>query len=230
MIVAERTQQLKDASLTDPLTRLRNRRFIYEVLGTDIQAFINQKQFLKNRPGKRRDLSVLQVFGLFQVDIDHFKEVNDQYGHEAGDEILRQLAELLRGSVRADDAVMRMGGEEFLAVLKKTMPEYLPLYAEKIRRLVEERPFTLPQGPILRMTISIGYAGVPVYADQPKLLSFEQTMILADMGLYAAKDRGRNKAVGVKAGSSLPSDENSILQMFGSLDYALRNKLLEIEE
>ena len=229
-IVAERTQQLKDASLTDPLTRLRNRRFIEEILCTDIQAFINQKQFLKNRPEQRRDLSAVQVFGFFQVDIDHFKEVNDRYGHEAGDEILRQLAELLGGSVRVDDAVMRMGGEEFLVVLKKTMPEYLPLYAEKIRRGVEERPFTLPQGRILRKTISIGYAGLPVYADQPRLLSFEQTIILADLGLYAAKKGGRNRAVRIKAGSSLPADDNAILQMVGSLDYALRNKFLEIEE
>ncbi len=66
-----------------------------------------------------------EVFGVFLLDMDHFKQVNDTYGHDAGDQILKQFAEILLGSVRKDDVIVRLGGEEFLVVLKKTKPEYL---------------------------------------------------------------------------------------------------------
>jgi hypothetical protein len=116
-IVAERTQQLREAaeqlreaSLIDPLTGLRNRRFITEVLQADISAFINFKHYVLKAKNQRRNNSENAVFGLFLLDIDFFKKVNDIYGHDAGDRVLKQLATILTGSVRLDDAVMRVGG------------------------------------------------------------------------------------------------------------------------
>ncbi len=218
-LVAKRTQQLKEATLTDPLTGLRNRRFITEILQNDVSAFVGFKHHVLEAR-KRGQLGDV-VFGLFMLDMDHFKTVNDTYGHDAGDQVLKQFAEILKASVRQDDAVMRVGGEEFLVVLKKTLPEYLPEYAAKLLKTVAETPFDLGDGLRIHKTCSIGYTRFPLYAEHPDLLSFEQTLMVADLGLYYAKHHGRNRAVPLEEGTHVPEHDEAVRKAVTSLDEAL---------
>jgi diguanylate cyclase (GGDEF)-like protein len=230
-LVALRTQELKEASLTDPLTGLRNRRFIQEILTNDITAFVNFKKYLLSAKD-RRQIEEMQhtVFGLLLFDIDHFKVVNDTHGHDAGDQVLQQFAQLLKDAVRADDAVLRIGGEEFLIVLKKTKLEYLDIFVEKIMKRVQETGFVIGENLTIRRTCSIGYTVFPFYADQPERLSFEQTMMVADLGLYHAKEQGRNLAVRIGAASHVPQNEEEVKKMVTSLEFAQQLKFTKVNK
>ncbi len=227
-IVAERTQQLRDASLTDPLTGLRNRRFIMDVLKSDISAYIGHRKHALKASDSRDPSAENKVFGLFVLDIDFFKKVNDTYGHDAGDRVLKQFADILTSSVRTDDVVMRTGGEEFLVVLKKTRPEYLPVFASKVLSKVASAPFDLGNGTILRKTCSIGFVSFPVYPKQPDLLTFEQSMMVADLGMYVAKQQGRNQGVCLAEGRHAPDNEENLQKMATTLEFALEEGYLQV--
>ncbi len=234
-IVAERTQQLHDASqsllqatLTDPLTGLRNRRFMHEVLQGEVDAFLKRKQFLLSARDQREAALEDTVFGLFLLDIDFFKLVNDIHGHDAGDQVLKQFAALLMESVRQDDAVLRLGGEEFLLVLKHVAPCHLAAFAAKILKKVTDARFAIGGGETLRKTCSIGYVGLPVYREQPGLLTFEQSTMVADLGLLYAKAHGRDQGILMEAGPRLPSGKEGIQKSVTSLDFALKEGYLQI--
>ena len=122
------------------------------------------------------------------ADIDHFKRVNDTYGHAAGDIVLRHVAQLIQGDVRANDTVGRYGGEEFLLVLPEADVEQAAAAAEKLRRLVGRTPATLPDGEQLAVTISIGVA-----AGSGQGLRLDTITRDADTALYAAKSLGRDQ-------------------------------------
>ncbi len=234
-IVAERTQQLHDASedllqatLTDPLTGLRNRRFMHEVLQSDAAAFIKHKQFLLNAQNHRETKLENAVFGIFLLDIDFFKRVNDTHGHDAGDQVLKQFAALLMDSVRLDDAVLRLGGEEFLVVLKRIVPDHLAIFAAKILEKVAATHFDIGGGTTVRRTTSIGYVSLPVYREQPGLLTFEQCTMIADLGLLYAKGHGRNQGILLEAGPRIPSGKEIIQKTVTSLEFALNEGYLQI--
>ena len=228
-LVAQRTRELKEATLTDPLTGLRNRRFISEILTSDIKAFVSYKQYLAEEADKRATQNNKNaVFGLFILDIDHFKQVNDTHGHEAGDNLLKQLALLLKSSVREDDTVIRLGGEEFLVILKKTAPYYLNEYAAKIRRLIAETNFELAEKISLTKTCSLGYIAFPVFEKSPLVFSFEQALMLADLGLYYAKNHGRNQAVKIVPLDKIPL-ESEVKKITVSLDYGISEGFFTIE-
>ncbi len=169
------------------------------------------------------------MFGLFMMDIDFFKKVNDTYGHDAGDRVLKQFAKILTDSVRQDDIVMRVGGEEFLVVLKKTIPEYLHVFAAKILQNVAAMPFAIGGGTTIHKTCSIGYASFPFYKQQPGLLTFDQSIMIADLGLFYAKNHGRYQGVFLKAGPRLPSGEEIIQKTVNSLEFALQEGYLQID-
>ncbi len=166
--------QLRESALRDPLTGLRNRRFLEE----SVELLIAQT--LRNRS----HLAVLMV------DIDYFKIVNDTYGHDAGDTVIRFVAKLLQETVRASDWVVRFGGEEFLVVLVDTPAEAALPVAEKIRSRLETAEIALPTGETIRKTLSIGVADFPADAD-----GFWQVVKFADVALYHAKESGRNRVV-----------------------------------
>lgn len=227
-LVAQRTRELRDASLTDPLTGLRNRRFISEVLHNDVAAFVGYKNYVLNAENPREGMTGKEVFGLFLMDMDHFKHVNDSYGHDAGDKVLKQFSEILLSLVRKDDVVIRLGGEEFLVVLKKTKPHYLDTFAKKVLEAVAARPFDIGDGQIIRKTCSIGYACFPMFHGHPELLSFEQCMMVADMAMYHAKHQGRNQAVFLCEGPHIPENDEVVRKLSGHLDYAIAESFLQI--
>jgi len=185
-------QQIEEASLTDPLTRLRNRRYLEQTIGGDLEVAA--------RGGTDRDLIILMA------DLDHFKSVNDQYGHAAGDAVLAALARLLQQTFRTSDSIIRWGGEEFLIVVRFTDRAYAAELAEKLRMAVAAHPFAIGEGTILRRTCSIGFASWPFSRTHPHAIHFEHVAGLADAALYAAKHRGRDAWVGV----TLADDDDPI--------------------
>lgn len=171
-------QITKEQALKDPLTHCHNRRFM--------DQFLVQFEGLNKR--KPRNL------GFIMADLDHFKMVNDEYGHQAGDEILRQLADILRKNIRQSDLLIRYGGEEFLIILLETEAEgQSEMVAEKLRNAVESTRLNLPDGGYIAKTISMGVAEFPYDGDQLyKVIKF------ADIALYQAKEQGRNRVLRFK--------------------------------
>jgi two-component system, cell cycle response regulator len=163
---------LQVKALTDPLTRLANRAQFDEFLDEQFRL-----AYAQERP-----------LALIFIDLDHFKSVNDTYGHPAGDEVLRRVGRVLRSSVRNVDMVARYGGEEFAVVLTGSDTDAAALRAEAIRKCLESETIQF-DGRAIRVTLSAGVAGT----DGKKL--FSQSLQLtnaADRAVYAAKNAGRN--------------------------------------
>ncbi len=163
--------RLHRVAVTDPLTGAYNREFLHQRLPSEIEAAID-----RDRP-----LSVALV------DVDHFKAVNDQYGHGTGDVVLAEVARRLRGAIRGGDLLVRYGGEEFLAVLPKADAGRAWEVGERMRQRVAERAFDVGDGLALLLRISIGIAQWRMGETMPDLIE------RADVALYGAKQRGRNR-------------------------------------
>lgn len=195
--------QLEAISLSDPLTGLNNRRYLQKLIPMDIakvQREYNHKIF--NLPEKKPSLDLT----FFILDVDYFKSVNDVYGHNAGDQLLIQLSDLLTKICRESDCVVRWGGEEFLIVSRFADRDEAPLMSERIRKSIERHDFELPNGGTLKKTCSIGFACYPFLRNQPLALSWEQVIDIADRALYAAKKSGRNRCIGLAANNITDSD------------------------
>ena len=192
-------QELRDASLTDPLTGARNRRYFQVSVEGDVQqairSFQNEKGDIR---GRNRDL----VFYI--IDVDHFKEVNDIYGHAAGDEVLAEMTRRIQSAIRMSDVLVRWGGEEFLVVSRYTERSEAATLAARVLRAVGKEPFPLKNvSASLRRTCSVGWAAFPWFCDSPETVRYEVVVELADRALYAAKQGGRNRAIGL-----LPVEED----------------------
>lgn len=188
--------KLSDLVVRDTLTNLHNRRFLQELMPVETARLDRAAADLASgrRPAPEAAL------GLYMIDLDFFKQVNDTHGHAAGDAVLQQSARLLTGALRKQDKLVRWGGEEFVAVAWLKHREDGPLVAEKLRRAIEDAAFLLPGGQVLRKTASIGFSLMPFLPADPKALSWEQVLALADAALYMAKAEGRNRCVGVQGG------------------------------
>ncbi len=187
-------RRIEEASLTDPLTRLRNRRFLDQGIESDLDLSARRHEDGHTGSGET-DLAFLLL------DLDHFKTVNDTYGHAAGDAVLSQTADLLRSTCRASDHLVRWGGEEFLLVARFCDRADAPTLAEKIRATIAAHPFRLDDGLEIRRTASIGFAVYPFAPAAPRAVGWQEIVAMADLALYAAKRRGRNRWVGVEAGT-----------------------------
>jgi diguanylate cyclase (GGDEF)-like protein len=203
-MVQHRTQELKEAmealrnqSLTDPLTGLRNRRYLGVCLPEDLAQVTRVHHGILRGQTDRLAVNIDLLF--LMVDIDHFKTVNDQHGHAAGDLVLQQVGTILREATRDSDTVIRWGGEEFLVLARNSSRSEGSIVAERIRTRMEAHTFELGDGESLHRTCSIGFAIFPFVSDQPEALPWEQVVNLADQSLYAAKRGGRNAWVGLVA-------------------------------
>ncbi|MGO7541896.1 PleD family two-component system response regulator [Rhizobium ruizarguesonis] len=172
-------KQTIELAVTDPLTGLYNRRYLD-----------NHLNVLFNRSMARgRPLSVLIT------DIDRFKQVNDTYGHDGGDEVLREFSNRVRSTIRGADLACRYGGEEFVVVMPDTSPEIAATVAERLRAAIESAPFMLKHsGEALNVTASFGIA-----SRITSVLTPDQLMKQADLALYEAKNTGRNRVVAAAA-------------------------------
>jgi len=165
-------RKLRELSVHDPLTGLYNRGYFNTALMGEIKKLSRQKSWLS----------------CILLDIDHFKHINDQFGHLTGDAILVQLARLLKEIPRETDIVARYGGEEFVLLLPQTDPAGAVQLAEKIRTAVAERPFQ-HQDLTVPVSISLGVHGIQNFLEGRNLLQY------ADEALYQAKESGRNRTV-----------------------------------
>ncbi len=190
--------KLSDLVVRDTLTKLHNRRFLQELMPVETARLDRDATDLASG----RKIAPEAALGLYMLDLDFFKQVNDTHGHAAGDAVLQQSARLLSASLRKQDKLVRWGGEEFVAVAWLKRREDAPVVAEKLRRTVAGAEFLLPDGQILRKTVSIGFSLMPFLPTDPLALSWEQTLALADAALYAAKAEGRNRWVGVQGGQT----------------------------
>jgi len=179
--LAEREKQLsslndklREISLTDGLTKVDNRRSLEERLHEMWEHSVRLHEPL----------------AIVMCDIDKFKSVNDNYGHQAGDAVLQQFARLLKDEAREIDRVGRYGGEEFLLILPGTVLDAAVTFAERLREKVANHTFTFPGGTLER-TMSCGVSASP----HPKVKDQEALLRTADDALYVAKETGRNRVV-----------------------------------
>jgi diguanylate cyclase (GGDEF)-like protein len=176
-------RQLERLALADYLTGLPNRR-----------AFFDEAQRLLSRAARHGGRLCVAI-----LDLDHFKRVNDNYGHGAGDKLLYDIAQLCRSALRAGDIVARYGGEEFALLCTGADLGAARKACERIRRQIEQHVFAVdPQTP-LKITVSIGVAEIDPHRP------FDQALSAADRALYAAKRAGRNRVV---AASPIEADES----------------------
>lgn len=170
-----KNKELERLSISDGLTGLYNHRHIHALLREEFER--------ADRTGERLTVAMF--------DLDRFKSVNDNYGHQAGDRVLEQMSELLRESAREIDRLGRYGGEEFMGLLPGTGIDDAEVFVERVRREVARRPFDIGGDEPLHMTISAGVASYP----HETINSPETLVRLADESLYAAKTTGRNRVV-----------------------------------
>ena len=170
-------EQQKELAVRDGLTGLYNRRAFDELLATAVAR--------EDRQGGR--------FGLLILDLDHFKKLNDTYGHPAGDAALKSAAEVLRHHLRKGDQAARYGGEEFVAILPGTDEAGAQHLAERVREAVEKNRLVF-EGARLSLTASFGLAMWPRDGKDPDAL-----LASADRALYAAKQAGRNRVTAASA-------------------------------
>jgi len=204
-------QALKDVSLTDPLTGLRNRRFLEQNLAGEVCQCLRHYEDWRRHPEQPAPVDADMIF--LMVDIDHFKRVNDDWGHPAGDAVLVQMRARLQQACRESDYLVRWGGEEFLVVARATSVQAAPDFAERIRAAVAGVPFEIEAGAPLALTCSVGYSALPFLSSQPERLDWTQVVGLADQALYMAKRSGRNAWVGLSATPLTPTvtDINDLL-------------------
>jgi len=171
-----RMELLEEESITDPLIRIYNRRYLDRRLANEIAL------------AKRHGLEL----SILMVDIDHFKAINDAYGHQAGDLVLSYLGELILNAIRQTDIAARYGGEEFVIIAPETDAEAAADLAERLRKNVSEHELVLAsagsENRIIRINISIGVAEL-----DEQIKSAEQLVDCSDVAMYQAKAAGRNR-------------------------------------
>lgn len=182
-------EELERLAATDMLTGLNNRRnFMSLATGEVARA---------QRYGRPITVAL--------ADLDHFKRINDEYGHEAGDIALKSFAGLVRSTLRHADIAGRYGGEEFAFVFPETTPQEAAVISNRLRRRLDESGIMLPSGETIALTLSIGLADAA-------MLSLEEALRIADHALYQAKAGGRNAVVLAPAAgiSIIPPDSDEI--------------------
>ncbi len=172
----QRVAELEKLSSTDALTGAWNRAHFDRVIGSELA----------------RSLRLKQPLAMLMLDIDHFKRVNDRFGHQAGDSVLRELVGLVGASVRASDMLFRWGGEEFVVLVPATGYRNAAVVAESLRSRVEAHSFAT----VGRVTVSVGVAEHSINE------SAQEWFARVDAALYAAKEGGRNRAIVERKGSS----------------------------
>ncbi|BAU23791.1 hypothetical protein THC_1426 [Caldimicrobium thiodismutans] len=167
-------KEYRELSIRDPLLGIYNRRFLIEML--------KKEEKKAKRTGK--------PFSIILADLDHFKKINDTYGHFVGDRILKEFSDLVGSLIRGMDYFARFGGEEFLIMLPEISKDSAVLVAERIRKALEKHEILISEGQTIKLTASFGVAEYPADA-----LNYEGLIKKADTRLYQAKAEGRNRVV-----------------------------------
>lgn len=160
-------KEFHQMALIDPLTRVYNRRYFEEIVDNDG--------------------GLLLPYSMIMFDIDHFKNLNDTYGHEFGDRVLKKLCSIVSANLRDENTLVRVGGEEFVILLPDTEVKIAQQIAERIRKMVSEFEMKFREGTDVKITISLGVSSMKQND------SFKELFLRSDKALYASKQNGRNK-------------------------------------
>ncbi len=171
-----------------------NKRLAYFAERDPLSGLLNRRAMLAWLEQARAG-AANSALGLLLLDIDHFKSINDRFGHAAGDAVIVELARRLQELLREDDRLARWGGEEFLIVVREIRPGHLEALAERILGRIGDEPFALAAG-AFSVSLSAGFAAYPL-ASESAAAGWEAHLVLADQALFLAKRRGRNRACGV---------------------------------
>jgi diguanylate cyclase (GGDEF)-like protein len=188
--------ELQEISFTDSLTGVWNRRYLEEILTSEAGQVLRNYQRARGGDVRKMDHRDL-VF--IMVDVDFFKQVNDLYGHPAGDRLLQLVAERLSTVMRKSDVLVRWGGEEFLIMSRSTDTSGTPAFCSRVLQVMSSTPFDLDHGVSVKKTCSIGWASYPWCRTAYEAICAEESIALADAALYRAKALGRNQGVGILA-------------------------------
>ncbi len=214
-LLARRNEELGFHSIRDPLTSLYNRRHF--------QNFISEKPAETDR---RRGAIEKPVQAILLIDLDHFKSINDQFGHAAGDAVLIAVAQRLHYALRETDMIVRWGGEEFLVFVPVAPSGELAEIVQRVLRAISAEPISF-QGDDIHVAVSIGYAPMLLPPDDVAL-GWERVLDLADWALYVAKRRGRNRACGVVSFKFPGSDAPVVVE--GDLERAWHGGIVDASE
>ncbi len=199
-LVDQRTKQLAELTVTDALTGMKNRRYLQLCMPEYTCDALRRHEVLA-RNGVDAAVHGNADLVFFMLDLDWFKDVNDRYGHLAGDEVLVGFSALLMKTMRESDTIVRWGGEEFLFIARNASRGEAPMIAERMRVAVEGHEFQTSEA-IVHLTCSIGFAAFPFLPGDRQRFSWEDVVDVADVCLYAAKRAGRDCWVGVAAHDS----------------------------
>lgn len=212
--LAERNEQLlqlndtlKDISVTDTLTGLKNRRYVQDYMRCESANIQRRAYQYSHQNSNQEALNISPSMSFMMIDLDGFKAINDQYGHDAGDKVLLQVRDILYECCRTTDLISRWGGDEFLLVCRDTKTNAVERLAERIRDKLAVNSFQLGQSNIGRISGSIGYAQYPFSSHAPDLISWEQVVVIADRASYLSKQNGRNAWAGIYAGRHISLKE-----------------------
>ena len=207
-------EQYEELSVLDVLTGLKNRRFLEQNIGREM-SFIKRSQ--ANQDG--------HALGIYLLDIDHFKHINDTYGHEAGDQILIEFTQRINDTIRDTDLFVRWGGEEFLLVARLDNADGLHLLAERLIQAVKEKPYTAVQARPIDITCTVGAVLYPCLENPDKEISWNKLVQLADLALYYGKHKQRDCWVCIEKISNYES-RNLVLEQ--GFEESLKQGLLSI--
>jgi diguanylate cyclase (GGDEF)-like protein len=185
--------QMERAATTDPLTGLSNRRYLFQRLDQEYAFSARHKTQL----------------AIVMIDVDRFKEINDTYGHAAGDEAIRRIAELLQRLIRREDVLARYGGDEFLIISRGTTHEHVMQFGERIREGAESRLIDVGDQKVA-VTLSIGLASYEPLVEPD--LTMMELLVRADAALYRSKCDGRNRVSGWTASPMGPGARRSLVE------------------
>jgi diguanylate cyclase (GGDEF)-like protein len=217
MQLQEVNSQLEFHAVRDPLTGLHNRRSFIALMSTRVVRV----------EAERREGAYANPDCMILLDIDHFKNINDTWGHAVGDIVLKEVASRLRNVVRDEDMLMRWGGEEFLIFSPKSNPEQITSLVERVLRTIGEAPFMNGEQAI-PVTVTAGFISVP-FSDVPEdVCDWERALQIADMALYLGKTHGRNRAYGLAR--LLVPHEDAIPTLTHDLAAAIKKNMVDVIE
>ena len=187
-------QQLLNASVTDQMTGLHNRRYVYNII--ESQCAHIEREVKKAVAKGLNEQNIPRLYCLM-FDLDGFKPVNDTYGHDAGDQIICQVSELLKTLCRKSDTVIRWGGDEFLIMGQVEHVDEINVLSERIRAAMVNYSFEIGMAQKLQLSCSMGYCLYPFSVHYQDAVSWEQVQVIADRAMYHSKGAGKDHWTGI---------------------------------
>jgi diguanylate cyclase (GGDEF)-like protein len=197
-LISEQNQQLEELSRTDPLTGLANRRVLADQ--APVEVALSLRELERARP---QNLGAHHGISVIVIDLDHFKRVNDEHGHESGDRVLAAIASRIYASVREIDLAVRWGGEEFVVLARSVDRQSSLTLVRRLLSVITATEVTLSSGEQVSVTASAGFVPYPISLRDPLSSDdWKELVDAADRYMYLAKDRGRARAYGLVAAES----------------------------